>query len=153
MVKQTENIKHKLEECEKLKNEYLAGWQRAKADFLNYKKKEEERMERVRELTKEKILLEFLKVLDNLERAIEVAEDSELLKGIEQIISQFRKTLQQEGVVEIEAKGKDFDPNFHEAVVEVKVENEDSGKVVEVLEKGYLMNGQLLRPAKVKVSK
>jgi len=150
-------LQKKLEECQKLQEEYLAGWQRARADFLNYKKKELERVEDLVNLAKSKIFLKILSILDNLERAkAQIPEDlknSDWVKGIFQIENQFRNFLKEEGIEEIKTEGEHFDPNFHEAVGEVEAKDTKPDQIVEVLEKGYLLNGQLLRPAKVRVAK
>jgi len=150
-------LQKKLEECQKLQKEYLAGWQRARADFLNYKKEELKRIEELVNLAKSKIFLKFLAILDNLERAkAQIPEDlknSDWVKGIFQIENQLRNFLKEEGIEEVKTEGEHFDPNFHEAVERVEAKDSKSGQIVEVLEKGYLLNGQLLRPAKVKVAK
>jgi molecular chaperone GrpE len=147
----------KLAECEKAKKEYLAGWQRARADFLNYQKEELKRTAELMEFSKKELLIKVLGILDNIERAIghftEKEKGSEWAKGIIQIRDQFRKFLEEEGVEEIKSEGEKFDPNFHEAVGETEVEGKEAGYVVEVLQKGYLLKGKLLRPAKVRVSK
>jgi molecular chaperone GrpE len=152
-----ESLKKELKECKKLCNEYLAGWQRARADFLNYKKQELERIKELGNLTRTELILKILPILDNLERAkSQIPEDlknSDWVEGILQIENQFRNFLQEEGVEEIKAEGEKFDPNFHEAVEEIETKDKKSGEILEVLEKGYLFRGQLLRPAKVKVAK
>ena len=154
---ETAALKKKLEECERAKEEYLAGWQRSRADFLNYKKEEIERIERASGLIKEEMILKILDILDNLSLAkkhiSQEAEHSSIKEGIEQIEGQFQKFLREEGVEEVEAEGKEFNPNFHDAAEEVEKEGEPQGKIIEVIQKGYLLNGRLLRPAKVKVVK
>ena len=147
------------EEIKKLKkerDEYLDGWRRAKADFLNYKKEEEGRMRLMAEFARAELLLKVLPVLDNIERALKEvekpAQEDNLYRGFLQIAAQWREFLKSEGVEEIEALGKPFDPAVHEAVGEA--EGEQSGVVAEVVEKGYVTHhGKLLRPAKVKVTK
>jgi len=147
-------LKKQLEESEKTKEEYLAGWQRAKADFLNYKKEELERMTGMLEWRSEEILLKILPIGDNLERAArEVPADqknSQIIQGFLQIIAQFKELLKSQGVEELKTLRERFDPAFHEAVEEV--DGAESGIIVEEIQKGYLLNGKLLRPAKVKVS-
>ena len=155
--KKLEEIEKRLEECQKLKDEYLAGWQRSRADFLNYKKEETERIEKIREFAENELILKILKIIDNLERAKkripEGLKDSDWLQGFFQIENQFKDFLEKEGIEEIKAIEEKFNPNFHEAVEEVEREDTETGKVVEVLEKGYKRGDTLLRPAKVKVAK
>ena len=151
MEKEIEKIK---QECE----EYLAGWKRAKADFLNYKKEEAERMQEMALYLKASFLINMLPIVDNLERAErEVAgdeKDSTLAKGLLQIVSQCREFLKKQGITAIETVGKPFDPSLHEAVEEADSKTgEVEDTIVEVLEKGYMMDGKVLRPAKVKVVK
>lgn len=153
--KDIEKLKKKIEELEREKKEFLSGWQRAKADFANYKKEEKERMQGLVEYVKQEFLFSFLSLIDNLERAEkelkEEEKSSKTVQGFLQIGKQLREFLKSQGIREIEAKGKEFNPSLHEAIA--TVEGEKSGKVIEVLEKGYMVGNRLLRPAKVKVVK
>ena len=146
-----------LEKCEKEKKEYLEGWQRARADFINFKNEEAERFSWLLEAVRAELFLKFIKIIDNLERAkIQIPENlknDNFFKGFLQIETQLRDFLKEEGLKEMEADGKKFDPNFHEAIEGVKIEDKEPGIITEVLEKGYLINDKVLRPAKVKVSK
>ena len=151
-----EETNNELDECKKLCDEYLAGWQRCKADFLNYKKEEAARIGALLEFSKANWFLKILPVLDNFERAMKNAKEdlkgSEWFLGIEQIENQLKGFLKAEGIEEIKAIGEKFNPELHEAVEQVENEAE-SGTIIEVLEKGYTINNKLLRPAKVKVAK
>ena len=147
-----------IEKLQQERNEYLDGWKRAKADFLNYKKEEEERMRAMAGFAQRKLLQKILPILDNLARAEkEIPEDqkgNQVCKGFLQIVSQWQDLLKSEGIEQIETVGKPFNPESHEAVSEVQgAEGEKSGMIVEELEKGYIMRGKLLRPAKVKIVK
>ena len=144
-----ENLKKQLEECQKLKDEYLAGWQRARADFLNYKKDEMERVGDVLKYACEGLILKMLPLLDNFEIALKNMPD----EGFSQIRKQFQDFLNEQGVEEIKSVGEKFDPNLHEVVEEVEAKGKESGIVFEETQKGYTINGRLLKPAKVKVSK
>ena len=150
-------IKKKLQECEKLKEEYLIGWQRSRADFLNYKKEEKERIKSTLNFVRQKWILEILKIHDNLERARECTpkelKDVDWVKGVLQIENQFHQFFKEQGVERIDPVGEKFNPALHEAVEEVEVKNKESGNIIKVLEKGYLLNKQLLRPAKVRISR
>ena len=147
--------KKEIEECQKQKDEYLAGWQRAKADLINYKKGEMERMGQIVRYASEELMCKILPILDNLERAEEgmpeEKKDDEYFKGFLQIKNQVRDLLKNFGVEEIEALGKKFDPNFHEVVGEA--EGGESGEIKEVLQKGYTLQEKVIRPAKVKIVK
>ena len=154
---QLEDLKNKLEQCEKTRDEYLAGWQRAKADFLNYKKEESERLDGILVFIKAGWILKLLDIYDNFERAEKfipaLANDSEWVKGILQIENQFNNFLKEDGIEEIKAEGEKFNPEFHESIEEIEKEGAESGMIAEVLEKGYLLNGRVIRPVKVKVVK
>ena len=142
-----EELKKALKKCQKEKAEYLAGWQRSRADFINFKREEGERFKKFFEVEKTEMILKILPILDNLQKATNYSE------GLFQIEKQFQKFLKEEGIEEIKTEGEKFDPNFHEAVKEVEAGDKEPGTIVEVLEKGYLIKGQVLRPAKVKVVK
>jgi len=152
-----DSFKKKLKECQKEKEEFLTGWQRARADFLNYKKEEAERVRRILKYANEDLVFKILPILDNFEKAEEgiskELKDDEYFKGILQIRNQLQGLLKSQGVEEIKSLGEKFNPNFHEVVEEVKVEDKESGIVVEETQKGYMFEGKLLRPAKVKVTK
>jgi len=152
-----EDLKKKLEECQKLKEEYLAGWQRARAELLNYKKEE---MERIGEIIKYADVGLISKILPNLDN-FEIAEkklpenlkQDENIKGILQIKNQILDFLKNQRVEEIKSLGEKFDPNFHEVMEEVEAKDKTPGTIIEEIQKGYKINGRLLRPAKVKISK
>jgi len=150
-------IENEIEECKRLKEEYLAGWQREKADFINYKKEESARVSELMDYFRAQQVLEILKVIDNWDRAMKHTpkelENSPWLKGIEMIENQLKEFLKSEGVEEIKAEGEKFNPEFHEVIEEQEDGSGESGDILEVLEKGYTLNNKLIRPAKVKVSK
>jgi molecular chaperone GrpE len=157
LKKEIEELKKKLEEAEKLKNEYLAGWQRARADLINYKKEELERVGELIRFSANGLILKILPILDNFEivekKLPEDLKNDENVKGILQIKNQILNFLKEQGVEEIKSIGERFDPNFHEVVEEVEVKDKEPGTIVEEIQKGYKINGRLLRPAKVKVVK
>lgn len=154
---QIKEFQDKLRECEKLKQDYLKGWQRERADFLNYKKNELERWEKLKRELKKEILLKILEILDDLERAKNQfpanLKNSDWGEGFFQIEKSFLKFLKEEKVEEIKSENEKFNPDYHQVIEQIEKEGEESGKIVEVLEKGYLLEGQVLRPAKVKVVK
>lgn len=154
--KKSESIKEKLKECQKQKEEYLAGWKRARADFLNYQKDEAKRKEELIKYANEKIILKILLILDNLyiseEKIPQNLKENESVRGLLQIKNQILDFLKSYGVEEIKAKGEEFNPEFHEAV-EMVESKEKSHIVLEEIRKGYIMNGKTIRPSKVKISK
>lgn len=150
----SDDIKKKLIECEKEKDDYLNGWKRSKADFENYKKDELERVNNLIEYSQRDLLLELLKVVDDFELAqskIPPEEENDYIKGLYQIKSRLDEFLNKFGVKAMKTVGKEFDPNFHEAV-EV-IDGKKSSLIVEEVSKGYIKDGKLIRPAKVKIIK
>ena len=144
-----------MDAVKKERDEYLAGWQRAKADLLNYKKETAEKMGVFGDMIKTEQVLECLPILDNLETAIsqltEKQKKDPVMKGFLQITERFKKILKSQGIEEIKTQGKKFDSAFHEAVGEVK--GEKSGIIIEEVQKGYMKDGVLIRVAQVKVGK
>ncbi|MEK7559772.1 MAG: nucleotide exchange factor GrpE [Patescibacteria group bacterium] len=142
-------IKDELNACKKEKEEYLAGWQRAKADFINYKKDEEKNREEFAKFASQSILYDFLRVLDSVDIALKHKENN----GIKEIKNQFLETLKRHGIEEINASsGERFNPAEHESITESEVEKSDlDGVVIEELQKGYKLFNRVLRPSKVKV--
>ncbi|MFB6212812.1 MAG: nucleotide exchange factor GrpE [Candidatus Magasanikbacteria bacterium] len=151
--KNLEELKEKLEDCLEKQEKYLSGWKKAKANFENYKKREEERFEKNRRKAKENFLEELIPVLDSFNASLQKEGDTIKKEGVRQIKKQLLNTLSGLGLKEIDPeKGEEFDSSRHEAIAKVESEM-DENKVVDILEKGYFMNDKILRPAKVKVSK
>jgi len=153
-TKQPEDLKKKLRECQKEKEEYLAGWQRSRADFINFKREDGERFKKFFEVEKTEMILKILPILDNFEKATHQQKKvNQVVKGFLQIKKQLEDLLKKEGVEEIKAEGEKFDPNFHQAIEEIEVKDKKSGEILEVVQKGYQLKGRVIRPAKVKVIK
>jgi len=146
-----ENLKLEIENSRKQADEYLNGWKRAKADYLNLKKEMEAQNKEIREWLSKIFLLPMLEIMDNFDRA------GTLDAGIENIKKQFQDFLKANGVEEMKVVGEKFDPLKHEAVESVEggppAQAGESGKIIEEARRGYLVNGEVLRPAKVKVYK
>lgn len=154
MTKEKEDLKKILEESEAKKNEYFAGWQREKADFINYKQGEMARLEQLLLNIRENFALELIPVIDNFslaEKAISKEEkDNNSIKGLILIKKQLEGVLKSLGAEEINPINQKFDPNLHEAIEEAEGEE---GMVIEELEKGYKIKDKVIRPAKVKIGK
>lgn len=126
---------------------------RLMADFQNFRKRTEKEKADVYSFANEKIMTDLLQVMDNFERALEAeCQDEAYAEGMKMIFKQTTDILKNSGLEEIEAVGHDFDPNFHHAVLTDSNPEFDSGKVTEVLQKGYKLNGKVIRPAMVKVN-
>lgn len=136
-------------EDEALNTKYL----RLMADFQNYKRRTEKEKNDIYAFANEKIVSELLNVIDNFERALDAGNDGDsFVEGMNLIFKQLQGVLEKAGVVEIEALGQDFDPNFHHAVLTEDSAEYESGKVTGVLQKGYLLNNKVIRPSMVKVA-
>ena len=133
---------------EPMKDQYL----RLMADFQNYKRRVAKEREDTRAYANEKIVTELLTVLDNFDRAMEHDADDGFKEGMQMILDQFNDVLKHAGVEEIEAHGAEFDPNVHNAVLMEDTDEVESGHVSCVLQKGYKLNGKVIRPAMVKVA-
>ena len=141
-------------EAEENRNQYL----RSCADLENFRKRTQREKEDLSRFANEKILREMLPVVDNLGRAIEhadgeVEDTKSLIEGIQLTLDQFAKVLDQFGVKEVEALGKPFDPDFHEAMGQIESAEHPANSVAQVFQKGYLLNERLLRPALVMIAK
>ena len=129
-----------------------AKYLRLMADFQNYKKRVEKEKKDLYSYANEKLVTELLAVLDNFERALAHEDTGDGFKeGMEMIFKQLMDVLEKSGLAEIAALGEDFDPNFHNAVMTEETEEYESGKVSGVLQKGYTLNGKVIRPSMVKV--
>src|SRR3989338_808172 len=118
-------LREKLKEAESKAKEYLDGWQRAQADFI----------------------AQFIPVLDSLELSLQHGN-----KELEAVYNQFISILKSNGLEEQNPEGESFDPRFHESVGIVETENQDEDhKILEVIQKGYILIGKIIRPAKVKI--
>lgn len=128
---------------------------RLMADFQNYKRRTEKEKSDIYAYANEKIAVQLLDVIDNFERALVQSEANGASEGFEEgmhmILKQLQDVLSKNGVEEIVSLGEDFDPNFHNAVMMEATDEYESGKVSAVLQKGYKLNGKVIRPSMVKV--
>ena len=128
-------------------------YMRLMADFQNFKRRTEKEKSDIYAFANEKIVGELLNVIDNFERALAVGQEGDsFAEGMGLIFKQLQGVLEKAGVKEIEALGLDFDPNYHNAVMMEDTDAYESGKVSEVLQKGYTLNNRVIRPSMVKVA-
>jgi molecular chaperone GrpE len=155
--KKMAELKTKLEQKEKEAADNYDKYVRAVAELDNYRKRAAREKADSLKYGQENLIRDILPHLDSLERALEHAHASEnfdaFKKGLKLVKEQFAGCLEKHGVEKIEACGKDFDPNVHEAMLQVESDAHEHNQVVDELETGYLLNGRLLRPAKVSVNK
>jgi len=158
--KNDENTIEQLEKCHQEREEYLNNWKRERADFLNYKKDEAKRMEEFVRFANEDLLMETIETLDDLEKAAKEINND----GLNQVLKKFYDLLGKYDAERIKVKGEKFDPALHEAVTteaqnettETQIETESEEKKEEKIEEvraGYMMQGKVIRPARIKITK
>lgn len=152
-----EEARAKLQEAEARAADNLDGWRRAQADLENFRRRVERDRDDLAKFAAEKLVLRLLPVVDNLDLAVAAAEKANevaaVRDGIALIRKQFLEVLQKEGVEPIDAANKEFDPEFHEAVLRVDSDEYPDNTVVEELRKGYTMHGKVIRATMCKVSR
>ena len=157
LKKTIKKLRADLKILKKEKDEYLAGWQKERADFVNYKKQEEDRKLNFSESLRERVLSRFLTVADSFNMAFANKEawekvDENWRKGVEYIYAQMNTIFEEYGVKAIGEIGEAFDPNIHQSVEVIYTDKkEDDHKVEEVIQKGYKLGDRVIRPARVKI--
>lgn len=152
VIEDAPKAKSELEQAQDLADEYKDMAQRIQAEFENYKKRNADLYRKAYADGKEDILTATLAILDNLERGFDAMATGKEKDGIALIIKQFKDFLKANGVDEIEAENKPFDPNVHNAVMREEREGVEEGIVLEVFQKGYKTKNKVLRHSLVKVS-
>ena len=156
-IEAVKKLKEKLKNSEKERMEYLTGWQRAKADLVNARKRDEADRQEFMKFANERLIDGLLPVLESFDMAMGNKDawekvDKNWRVGVEYIYTQLKKVLADSGLTEINPLGEKFDINRDEATEYVPVTDEaDDHKIVAVLQKGYTLNGRPMRPPKVKV--
>lgn len=158
---QAETIKRlrlKLKEAEAKASEYLTGWQRIQADFVNYKKRESTERQEFLKFASEPLALDILNAMDSFDMAksgeVWNKADENFKKGIVMIYNQLASALEKNNIKADDPLGKEFNPMDHLAISMIDVSDEKKdGMIIEVLQKGYKIYDRVLRPAKVKVGK
>lgn len=152
-VSSLEELQKQLAEAQAQAAEYKDGWQRAIAEFQNYRRRVENEKNETYQVVLMDIIQRYLPILDDLERALATRPaDLPWADGIELIYRKWQALLEAEGVQRIPAEGEIFDPRFHEAIAQEAVANSESGRVVEVVRQGYMLGERVIRPALVKVA-
>lgn len=150
-------LRKKLNRCQKERGEYLTGWQRSKADFINAKRSFAEEKKEYISFAKENVLEEILPVVDSFDMAFANKKSLESVDknwrmGVEYIYSQLMTILENNGLEQINPLGEIFDPNVHTSVELVETENKkESDHIAEVVQRGYRLHGKIVRSPKVKV--
>ena len=153
---QVEFLLSSLDEMTVKAEEYLDGWQRARAEFANYKKRILKENTEIRQVARGDVIKIYLDILDDLERALDEkptqGEGKSWSEGIELIVQKLHNRLEAEGVKPMNPLGEEFDPNIHEALMKQESDEYESGQIIEVMQEGYWMGDKVLRPALVRVA-
>lgn len=139
-----------LEATRRERDDYLDALRRIKAEFENSRKRAERERERILRTASERLITELLPVLDNLDRALE--HEGDIHEGVRATRDQFADVLGREGLLPVASDGQSFDPNVHEAVMSQPSEDHEEGTIIQTFERGYVLNGKPIRPAKVVVA-
>ncbi|WP_077621455.1 nucleotide exchange factor GrpE [Sediminibacillus massiliensis] len=152
----TEVNNEEFEALKKEKDELYDRLLRLQAEYDNFRKRTQKEKEADRKYKSQALVTELLPVLDNFERALEteIKEDSteSFIDGVKMVHRQLKDALEKEGVEEVKAEGETFDPNVHQAVMQVEDDQYESNTVVQELQKGYMLKDRVIRPAMVKVN-
>ena len=152
-----ETSEDKIKKLEAELQEWKNSYTRKLAEFQNFTKRKENEVAEMRKYASEGIIVKLLDNIDNLERAVDASKESQnfdsLVEGVNMILNNLKHLLTEEGVEEIEAAGKEYDPYEHKAMITENKEELDDNVVVQVFQKGYKMKGKVVRPAMVTVNK
>ena len=152
-----ETSEDKIKKLEAELQEWKNSYTRKLAEFQNFAKRKENEVAEMRKYASEEIVVKLLDNIDNLERAVDASKESQnfdsLIEGVNMILNNLKNLLTEEGVEEIEAAGKEYDPYEHKAMITENKEELDDNVVVQVFQKGYKMKGKVVRPAMVTVNK
>ena len=140
-----------LEATRRERDQYLDALRRLKAEFENSRKRQERERIRILSMASERLVQELLPVLDNLDRALEAGGD--IREGVQATRDQLAEVLGDEGLLPVASDGQPFDPNVHEAVMGQVSEEHEEGTIIQTFQRGYILNGKPIRPAKVVVAK
>ena len=153
----SDNCDDKVKKLETELEEWKNSYTRKLAEFQNFTKRKENEVAEMRKYASEGIIVKLLDNIDNLERAVDASKESQnfdsLIEGVNMILNNLKNLLTEEGVEEIEAAGKEYDPYEHKAMITENKEELDDNVVVQVFQKGYKMKGKVVRPAMVTVNK
>jgi len=149
-------LQNELEEARHKAEENMEGWQRAQAEFANYRKRTDRDREQLQEDQTARIILRFIDILDDLDLALKnrptEKQGEEWAVGVELIYRKLTTILEHEGVTPMKVLGESFDPNLHEAISQDESPDHESGEIIEVLKEGYLIGERVLRPSLVRIA-
>ena len=154
LIEEIREKNQKIEELDAEIDDLLNRLQRLQADFVNYRKRSQREKAEMTIQGKIELASSLLPIFDNFERALKAEDsDSEFYNGVKMIYQQFLKAFSDEGIEEIKAEGEEFNPEFHEAIMKVEAEEDiEKELVIDVMQKGFMIEGRVIRPAMVRVA-
>jgi len=156
-VSELEALRQELEEAKAQAAEYLDGWQRARAEFANYKKRNEQERQELFKLANTTLITKLLPIFDDFKRAFQTLPSNLLsltwIDGVALIYRRLQAILEAEGLTLIETEGQSFDPLLHEAVTYEESAEHEEGQIIDEVQRGYKLGDRVLRPALVRVAK
>jgi molecular chaperone GrpE len=156
-VSELEALRQELEEAKTQAAEYLDGWQRARAEFANYKKRNEQERQELFKLANTTLITRLLPIFDDFERAFQTLPNNLLsltwIDGVVLIYRRLQAIVEAEGLTLMETEGQSFDPLLHEAVTYEESAEHEEGQIIGEVQKGYKLGDRVLRPALVRVAK
>lgn len=157
VVSEEQALRDELSDWQAKANEYLDGWQRARAEFANYKKRVEREQAQAYQNAAGNVIRRYLEILDDLERALKnrpvEGDGAAWANGVELISRKLASFLETEGIKPMQAEGQFFDPTLHEAIFQEESPDHESGQIIEVVKQGYMLGERVLRPAQVRLAK
>lgn len=154
LIEHINNLEEKLAYLEEEKDGYHKKLQRLQADFVNYRERSKREKEKIALKANVELIDELLPVIDNFERAlVSEGNDNNFKTGVEMIYKQLMNNFKKQGLKKIPTEGESFDHKYHEAIMQVEDSDKESGIIVEEMQKGYVLDDKVIRPAMVKVAK
>jgi len=157
LADRVEELESEVEQLEEERDNFEERMLRAAADLENFRKRSEREKDEIRKYGSKDLVEDLLETIDNLERALEHSgsggENENIIEGVEMVLRQIHNALGTHGIKAFEAEGKNFDPEYHEAIQQVETSEHESGTILEQHQKGYMIHDRLLRPAVVSVAK
>lgn len=156
MASDIDHLEQEIETLRQTVEETQNSYLRVLADFDNFRKRQREETARLTSCAREELIAKLLPIVDNFDRTLQAAEAEHsyesLVEGVTLTLKQVREMLEREGLEEIEAVGQEFNPEFHEALMRVETDEHPENIIIDELEKGYTLNGKVVRPARVRVA-
>ncbi|ADO76799.1 GrpE protein [Halanaerobium praevalens DSM 2228] len=153
LIEEVKEKNEKIEEMDAEIDDLLSRLQRLQADFVNYRKRSQREKAEMTDRGKIKLCSSLLPVIDNFERALKAEEnEDDFYQGVKMIYNQLLKTFAEHGIEEIIAQGEEFNPEYHEAIMRVESDEYEPGTVIDVVQKGFILDERVIRPAMVRVA-